>query len=475
MRLIMIILMLSVIHVKCKANDMEVVAKIESTESAFWRLSVAIDNDNAYLCGAISVDDEYYLKGMIAQIDRGSESVAWEKKIEDTDKTIIPHIIRVNDNSEIELLSELSLLRSNFTYGNQIVNIRKYKKNGELISNYSDSSNYEKATQANFPIGYDYGYDGISVYYTPKTNHTMAYSYAVHLNKSGEYQSISILDSSTVITKDSVDRYLIKGFESFVSGVYVYGLKHIKRGNDEVIASYVMKLNNSDNILWKESIEPDNGYFTIRDICVTPEEAVYVVGFKGDDHGMIRKLNKNGEVEWSKVLGDYYFTTPMKIIPNLSGDFIIVGKAKDYNNAAAEYRYIAKIDSSGKILWQEKILSQSLETLTDVVEYENNKYYISSIRGTSALLYKFEDPDVSVEEQNTAPEVNVLEYAEYYYIENNKLYDKAELVSIRGKVLKSIDISEEFNFQVEKDNYYRGVFFLRLSGKKGTLVKKLIY
>ncbi len=476
MWLLFILCSLLLFHGECHSADLEAINEIKSTESNFLGLSLYVDNENAYLCGSVTVDHEYFLKGMIAKIDQKTGEIKWEKKIDDNDKTIRPQIIRVFDNLEIELISELSLVRTNFTYANQIVNVRKYTKDGELISNYSDSSKYEKAVKAKFPIGYNNDYNGISVYYTPQSQRTQAFSYAVHLDKKGNYTSSCLIDSSALVNQDTVDRYLIKGFENYDSGVYAYGVKHIIRGNDEVRSSYIMKLDSNDNILWKIPIGPENKYYTISNICVTADNDVIVVGFKGDLSGMAYKISEDGQIEWSKNLGDSNCLEIIEnIIQNVSGDLIIVGRATDKGTETKENLYLAKLDVNGNLIWQIKEPRQSVEYFTDIVEYSADKYYISSIRGTSAVLYKFEDPDVSVEEQNTAPEVNVLEYADYYDIENNRLYDKAELVSIRGTVLKSMDISDKFNFQLQKDNYFRGVFFLRLSGKKGTLVKKLIY
>ncbi len=477
MRLIIFLcLFLTAMQGKSRADEMELVADIMSSESWFWRLSVALDNDNAYLCGAISVDNEYYLKGIIAQIDRANEQVKWEKKIEDADKTIVPQVIRVNNNSEIELLSELSLLRSDFTYGNQVVNIRKYTMGGEEIENFTDSSSYEMAIQAAYPIRYDKDFQGLSVYYTPMSHHTNAFSYAIHLDSAGHFMHSAKIDSSVVVTQDTLERYLIAGFENHEDGVYCYGRAHIKNGNSEILASYILNLDKNDQMVWKTIISPDNGYFTINDLAVLDNSNIVFVGFKGDGSSWVYNIDSKGEIIWkTQLVSDTYNANGRSIIQNLSGDFIVAGSANDKTSGSDGDYYLAKLDNEGNIRWQQKQGVPFDEYLTDIVEYEPNKYYLSGIRTTLAQLFKYEDNDVSVNDKNIAPDISIKEFADHYEVENNYSYDKAELVDIRGRVLKSFGISNKLYFTVSKDNYYRGVFFLRLTGTKASLIKKLIY
>ncbi len=459
-----------------ESAELEKIAEIESLESWFWRLSLTVDDQSAYLCACISVDDEYYHKGMIAQIDCASKEVVWQKKIEDAEKTIVPQIIKVTDNDEIELLSELSLLRSPFTYGNQVINVRKYTMDGKEISNYSDSSEYLKAIKADFPIRYNDKTDGISVYYTPMSHHTKSYSYAVHFDESGKYLSSSLIDSSIVISPDTLDRFIAKGFENYSSGVYVYGRKHSKKEPSEVLSGYILKLDTADKLIWKKSIELGNAYFTIEDIFVTANDEIVVLGFKGDGNGCAYKINSSGEIIWEVDLGTQeYSANPGKIIQNLSGDFIIVGKAVKKIEQPISEKYIAKINNDGMILWQKHEASQYHEFLTDVIEYEPNKYYTSSMSSKLALLYKFEDPDISAKEHKPIPEIRISEFPNHYEIDNFELYETVDIVSIRGKVLKSFSIAGKSSFQIEKDINYRGVFFIRLTGKQGILVKKLLF
>lgn len=394
------------------------------------------------------------------------------KKIEDSDRTIRPHIIKANDYSNIELISEVALARSPFHYGNQVINVRKYNQEGEEFYNFTDSSSYEQAVKANYPIRYD-NVGGISVYYTPNSHKKEAKSYSVKYDSIGNYISTNKIDSSIVITLDTLQRYLISGFENYDVGVFCYGTHHSVKGATEKLSAYILKLNNKDEIIWRKKIILENAYFTIQDMFVLPNSNLIVSGLKGDNTGWVYKISSDGEIMWETKLGtSNYIANASKIIQNLTGDIIVVGAANNISNDADSDYYWAKLNISGEILWQYKEGTPLDDRLTDIVEYEKDKYYFSGIRTTIAILHRFEDPDVSVQEHNTAPEVNVLEFSDYYDIENNRLYDKAELVSIRGKVLKSMDISDKFNFQVQKDNYYRGVFFLRLSGKEGTLVKK---
>ncbi len=468
--------LLLVLHSQSNSEELVKITDIMSPASWFVDANIRYDGNNAYLFGSYSVDDEYFKKGILAKVDLEYQSVNWEQGIEQGDSTIIPWSLKILDNSNIEILSELALFRSDFSYNNQVLSVKRFNSEGVEIYSQFDTSGLKFATWAKLPVRYHN--NQISAYYTPRQNWQQALSYSMHYDSEGNFLQSKLIDSSIVYSQDSCDRYLLKDFRiSKDSSVYCFGDLHMSYGVSDQTAGYIIKINSKDEKVWKKTFFPNNASFIISDLIILTNGQIIIAGYQGRVGYLYWLDSESNILRQSKLETAAYGVIPIKIMQNVNGNLIIIGQAVDWDSTSDEAgdNYIAKLDEDGNVLWQKKEGIPIQETLTDIVEYEPNKYYLAGTRKSLALLYQFEDKSISVEEQNFTKDVKVLELSNCYEIENNKIYDKAELVSIRGKVLQSFTISDKFNFQVQKDSYYRSVFFLRLSGKNGSIVKKLIY
>ena len=73
----------------------------------------------------------------------------------------------------------------------------------------------------------------------------------------------------------------------------------------------------------------------------------------GGYDGLVTKLNRKGNVVWSKALGGSGNETLNGIGKTSDGGFIVCGQTKSYGNAAGD-AWLVKLDASGNVQWSKK-------------------------------------------------------------------------------------------------------------------------
>lgn len=209
------------------------------------------------------------------------------------------------------------------------------------------------------------------------------------------------------------------------------------------------------------------------------------VGGKKSDGGKIRlsllRVDTTGNTVSRKVikhikrLGD--LPTILAIHINKYDEVILVGKIGDEQPIG----YFAKIDTTGKLIFEEKFKPEKKYhyTLEKIVEYEPNKYVIAGMEERAenkqdswAVFYKFEDntgaAKSSVEESKEAetllfpnPAYNTITLSDY---------DGAELqiYDIEGKLV----LSNIFSSEIDVSALSAGTYYVRCGKKSYKFIKK---
>src|SRR6266487_3139350 len=94
------------------------------------------------------------------------------------------------------------------------------------------------------------------------------------------------------------------------------------------------------------------------DIAAAADSGYVIAGYtnsfgNGGSDGLITKVNKNGNVLWSKAVGGSGDDLLYRIEKTSDGGFIASGQTKSYGNAAGD-AWLVKLDASGNIQWSKK-------------------------------------------------------------------------------------------------------------------------
>lgn len=118
---------------------------------------------------------------------------------------------------------------------------------------------------------------------------------------------------------------------------------------------YIVKTNSSGSILWAKSIGGtgnDNAY----SITTTVDSAYVAVGLTtsagaGDRDILAVKLDKNGNIVWTKTYGGTGDDRANSIQQTIDGGFVISGVTNSFGAGSYDFNLI-KIDASGNLSWE---------------------------------------------------------------------------------------------------------------------------
>jgi len=184
-------------------------------------------------------------------------------------------------------------------------------------------------------------------------------------------------------------------------------------GNHGYTDIWVVKLNNSGNLLWQKCIggssydygfdiqqTTDGGYI----LCgYTRSSDGDVIGFHGgnpydpDNNNdiLVCKLSSTGVIQWIKALGGFSDDKGYGIKQTLDGGFVVVGKTKSNNNGDVVgftqgngvYDYDAwavKLNTTGTIQWSKCFGNIKNEYFNSIEQLNGGGYYFC---GSSASFY----------------------------------------------------------------------------------------
>lgn len=160
-----------------------------------------------------------------------------------------------------------------------------------------------------------------------------------------------------IITSDG--NYLMAGSSNSQNGDV--------NGNHGSSDIWLVKVDNSGNILWEKSYGgsnselygkifemPGNGYLLITSSSSMDEN---VGGNNGSADYWIVKIDENGEIDWENNFGGSDYEVPVSAISTFTNEYIIVGYSDsndgDVSNPKGNFDFwVIKIDSNGELMWE---------------------------------------------------------------------------------------------------------------------------
>ncbi|MEZ4855826.1 MAG: T9SS type A sorting domain-containing protein [Gelidibacter sp.] len=199
------------------------------------------------------------------------------------------------------------------------------------------------------------------------------------------------------------DGYIIGGYSrSDISGD--------KTENSNGVFDYwILKLNNAGNIEWQNTIggESDEDTFTLS----TTSDGGYIIGghsesqISGDKTEVsnngdfwVLKLDNTGNIEWQNTIGGSNGDELNSISQTSDGGYILGGTSNspisfDKTEASLGLRdyWVVKLDSTGNIEWQNTIGGNNVDILSSIKETNDNGFIISGQSNSGISGDKTED------------------------------------------------------------------------------------
>jgi hypothetical protein len=198
--------------------------------------------------------------------------------------------------------------------------------------------------------------------------------------------------------------------------------------------NWILKLDNSGNILWEKSFGfagHDHAYSIIQ----TKDGGFFMTGFldvtasggEGNNrsystlHGVgefwCHKLDRNGNIEWRRYFGGSSNDRSYDAVQANDGGFVITGLSEsndfDISNSIGSYDYwVIKIDGLGNLLWERSLGGLEIDQSRAIVKTDDNSYIVAgnsfSIDGDNSsnfgssdfLLVKLNDDGETVWSKN---------------------------------------------------------------------------
>jgi arginine repressor len=147
-------------------------------------------------------------------------------------------------------------------------------------------------------------------------------------------------------------------------------------GNNDI---YVVKLDSSGNVVWTKTIggSGDDGANSI----IQSSDGAYVIAghtnsFSSSYDFYVVKIDSSGNVLWTKTIGGNLYDQAHSIIQSSDGGYIVVGITQSFGAGGYDV-YVAKIDSSGNVLWTKTIGGGSADVAMSITRSSDGGFAIA--------------------------------------------------------------------------------------------------
>ncbi len=161
----------------------------------------------------------------------------------------------------------------------------------------------------------------------------------------------------------------------------------------------VSKFDRFGNNLWTQSILNTNpiasGSVIVTGVADDSTGGVFALGTINRDDIFLTRFDTNGNQLWTWQIGNYGADTSGEIVPDSQGNVIISGWTRSglfQQNATTTEGFIAKVDSSGSIVWQNQWGTDRHTYPYDIaLDGQGNSVVVGNKTATEFFLTKFDD------------------------------------------------------------------------------------
>jgi hypothetical protein len=195
--------------------------------------------------------------------------------------------------------------------------------------------------------------------------------YVVKLDSSGNVQWTKTIGGSDWDEAHSI-------IQSSDGGYVVAGrTRSFGAGWDDI---YVVKLDRSGNVLWTKTIGGSSfdGAFSI----IQSSDGGYVVAGYTTSFGVgysdiyVVKLDSGGNVQWTKTIGGSSFDGAFSIIQSSDGGYVVAGRTGSFGAGGWDF-YVVKLDSSGNVVWTKTIGGSLTDVAFSIIQSSDGGYVVT--------------------------------------------------------------------------------------------------
>lgn len=178
-------------------------------------------------------------------------------------------------------------------------------------------------------------------------------------------------------------------------------------GNDNDLDVYVIRTDVDGQVMWEYVYDEgftEHGYTMIN----TPDGGFLIAGDRratqtSTTNAYLIKLDANGQLIWSKEYGDEdHHQQAFSIIPSIDGGYLLLGRAENIETNDLDI-YLVAIDNDGAVVWEQSYGDDNKQEGFDLAIYQDgyvlagktyndandsNDAYIARIDGSGTLLWE---------------------------------------------------------------------------------------
>ena len=197
----------------------------------------------------------------------------------------------------------------------------------------------------------------------------------------------SYYDSGLSVKETSDRSLIVSGYSGSDDGDLI---NNSNSGESDV---WVLKLNKFGNIVWSKTFGGDKEEYS-NSIIQTNEGGYILTGISHSKNALfgyqlsteedvfVLKLNANGEIEWNLNFGGFSTDYSNSIIQSRNGDYIVVGGRLDINGNGLD-GFFQSIDVTGKAKNFKQFGGSKIDMFMSIIEIENNEFMIAGISSSN--------------------------------------------------------------------------------------------
>jgi hypothetical protein len=158
--------------------------------------------------------------------------------------------------------------------------------------------------------------------------------------------------------------------------------------------SFITKFNPMGDLIWEKLLDYNESHSPIyHTIEIDKDNNLFLVGnFENrndwKDYIILSKFNNSGDLLWNKVLGGYDWFTSYDMAIDLLSNVYIVGSV-EINPLNDLDTYIAKLNSSGHLLWNHTLGWLDIDEYFAVTTHADNKFYVAGTINDKTVILSY--------------------------------------------------------------------------------------